>query len=531
MMERVVGKTKGAVSVIDHRLRDDNTGNTQGYRTFWKTSNASHHGHTRCCPHNPSNFQDCTSCRFWAVSLSDQGQTSLIPYDGNSDPFETQPVVINASTNLYLQVGIQFLENHIWSSGLPLWCAPRGYRVISGKRLVNDSRIKRRDKTSALEVYQSDARLVSTYINTGLAYSAWALFAVTGSRQHQICARSYTSQCLADLRNYLSAEKDRASFQPEKLILRIFRADVLAGHLSSALIHAEFLKRLVLTQNEAGKGDAVFFTHALYQTSNLALALWRRPFFDQKYIEQFYVTYWAPLTDHMPDITDFQKRIVRFTQNGRLQKILGDTAILFHWTDSCLSGRLSIPPENYCALSVRAEYLQVCLSNFVQDQEDMCRLATAPPLIASLNAIICLALTTILSIRFQKHEPMVNGIPASTISPKILNKLKAAYIHLEANMTSLERIQFADAALWIAFVAALVENRFSGVAPHLRPSDRWWWRQLTALITEQGIHTWAQFQRCLVQFPYHHGETPLPRVGWLDEAFELAGVNLSTVQR
>ncbi|KAJ9606702.1 hypothetical protein H2200_008710 [Cladophialophora chaetospira] len=452
-----------------------------------------------------------------------QGQPNLISFEGNTDPFGTQPVTLNASTNLYLGIGLQYLENHVWSSGLQLWCVPRGYSTALVTKFDRGFRRKRRDEIFALEVFKDDSQLASIHINTGLAYSAWALFAVTGDRQHQISATNYTAQCLVGLRNYISEAKDRASFQPEHLIFRIIRADILGGHLASALIHAKFLKRLTLARIEAGNGDPVFFNHALYQTNNLALALWKRPMFDPTSVEQFYMKYWTLSMDYTPDMTDFQKRMKFFSQNFRLQKLLEDTAMLFYLTDSCLTGRLSIPSEKYCALNVRAEYLQICLINLVHDQQDRCRLITAPPLTATMNANICLALTAILSIRFQKHEPMINGVPASTVSLTVLGKLQTACIQLDSNMTPLEKEQFADASLWIAFIAALVEHRFSGVAAHLKSPEQWWWSRLTSLISRRKIRSWLQVHQCLIQFPYHNSETPLPRADWLDETFRSVG--------
>ena len=239
------------------------------------------------------------------------------------------------------------------------------------------------------------------------------------------------------------------------------------------MIHSQFLKQVTIALNATGKGDPVFFNHLLYQTTNLAIALWKGPLFDPISVGHFHADYWAPLIQYGQTVMEIQKRMNWFTQNVRRQRLLADTAVLFTCTEACLAGTFSIPPENYCALNVRAEYLQIRLLNLVHDQERNIRLHTAPPFLAAMNGNMCLALTAVLSIRSQKHEPMIDGPLVSNISLVILGKFRAAYVHVDSSMTPIEKAQFANASLWVAFIAVLVEERFSENFHYLIPSGRW----------------------------------------------------------
>ena len=155
----------------------------------------------RRCSHDPHNAPSCPSCGSSVALLSDQVRSDLVSYKGNSDPFCTQLIKVDASTNLYIGIGLKYLESHIWSSVLQRWCTPRGCSAAMATKPDAGIGFRRRDEASALKVPQDAGRLASVYIHAGLAYSAWALFATTGSRQHQICATKYTAKCLANLRH------------------------------------------------------------------------------------------------------------------------------------------------------------------------------------------------------------------------------------------------------------------------------------------------------------------------------------------
>ena len=476
----------------------------------------------RCPTHDSTQLEECIQC-----CCSAEATTSLtfeVPasHRGNSDPFNTQPVQIDARVNFYVDVGFQCLDKVVWRSGLRVWCPPRGCVAPTARFSNPDVGFHLYGRHFASVTTPVKSEWESTYANAILAYSASALFAVTGALEHSTCATKYISRCITGLRHYITERSSHASFQPEQLILRLIRAEILAQNFSSAMIHAKYFKELVVAKFCEGKLEIGFVHHAVYQTNNLAFALWKRPAFEARWVEKVYVVDWAPLTINDHESTVFEERLKRFTHQISLQKLLTATKILFSQTASCLSGETIAPTDKWYWLNARSEWLQIGLLNFVHDQEAKVNSYPGMTTTAAADVNLCLALTAILSIRFQKHEPILNQVTISPASRIILSKLWATSTRLESCLTQNEVAQFSHALLWIAFIAAIVEHRLRASLSRNGQPDRRWWQRLVEMIVGQRICTWDEMHQSLTLFPYSEDETPLPSPNWLDGLFELA---------
>ena len=476
------------------------------------------------CPvHGPSQSEESTSCHGCAEAFNSIMSKALASKAGNSDPFKAHSVDIDANGSFYLDIGFQFLENVVWRSGLCVWCSPRGFVSPNAiaSRIDVGFHLYGKQLTEVPKVVESE--WASTYAYATLAYNASALFAATGAMEHATRATKYIVECIAGLRLYLVKQTGHAVFQPEQLIFRLIRAEIMAQNFASAIIHAKYLKELVVTRSGEGALDDVFVHHAAYQTTNLAIALWQRPEFKAQWLEQIYASIWEPLAINDDDVMDLEEEDPECSSTHiRLQKLLLATKKLFSQTTACLTRGMSAQPEKWYWLNARSEWLQICLLNFVHDQEAKLNSNSGVFSTTAVNMSLCLALATILSIRFQKHEPMLNQIPISPFSRMILSRLRTVFTHLESGLTRSEVAEFSDRLLWITFIAGLVEFRLRATLLRNGQPDRWWWQRLIEMIVSQRICTWTEMHQILVSFPYSADETPLPTPDWLDGPFESA---------
>lgn len=164
---------------------------------------------------------------------------------------------------------------------------------------------------------------------------------------------------------------------------------------------------------------------------------------------------------------------------------------------------------NWYWLTSRSEWLQICLISFYINQESESGPESNNKPI-QLNS--CLVLVALLAIRYQKNELFINEVPLYPTTANILQKLTVSLMKLESMMNLEQAFHWADAILWMLFVAALAEQRLQGSNVQSTQSS-YWTQKLTHLLDDRELSAWGDVCELLEQFPYTERELPLPMTG------------------
>ena len=471
----------------------------------------------RCTVHKPKWIRDCSNCQRAVQALKISTSGPLVAYHGNSDPFDAQSVQIDAEANYYLDIGFRAFERVVWMSGFRAWCGPRGWVVPRTSSVSGlDSGINLCGPQLSLIPRRFKDLWSSAYANAVLAYHASAVLAVTGNAKHAAVVSKYLFQARKRLERYMTAEDMDSLCQPEELLYRLMRSEMLAQRFTDAMRHALDLRTMLLARADLSRLNLSFLLLFVYQTNNLAIVTWTRPILEAQWIEQMYGADWTALKEDGTSLSISRHSFESFANNAELVCLLIATQTLFVHTTACLAHQSAAPADRWYWLDARAHWLHIRLFNLVHDHK-------ADSVTASACMNTCLALTALLSIRYQKFEPMLYRVALTPMSRILITKLWTGFSRLRALINTSEHILYGDVILWVTFVAALVEDRLQATMPRPRQPDLWpWWRSFVEALAFQRLCSWEDIRQCLYRFPYSEDETPLPSLSWLHEAVDSA---------
>ena len=478
----------------------------------------------RCTVHEPSWLRECSTCQqaVQALKVSISGHLNLS--HGNSDPFDAQAIRIDAEANYYLDIGFNAFETVVWMTGFRAYTGPRGWLVPRTSSVSGvDTGINLYGRQLAVIPSRFKNSWSSTYLSAVLAYHASAVLAVTGDAEHSNVVSKYLLQANRELERYKASGGMNASCQPEELLFRLMRSEMLAQRFADAMTHALDLKILLLAKADLSRLDLGFLLLFVYQANNLAIAMWTRPILEARWVEQAYGADWTSLIEEDAGSSLFKHNIQGLINNAELAYLLSATQTLFVHTSACLARNSSAPADKWYWLDARAHWLHIRLLNFIQDQTAQISQKYSTPITASRCMNMCCALTALLSLRYQKSEPMLCRVALTPASRTLLTKMWAAFSQFQALTTPTELIRYGDAILWVTFIAALVEDRLQARLPRSRQPEHWpWWRSFVEAVVFQGLCSWEDLRQRLCRFPYSEDETPLPDSAWHREPFDLA---------
>ena len=408
----------------------------------------------------------------------------IIPHKGNSDPFDSQYVVIDAQSSLYLDIGFNMLDTYTWSIGFRVPGVPRGYTPQSFVR--DDSDPITYLYGTQLNSLSSDPsqNWLSVHAYAVLASVAQFLFTVNGVEEDAKNALQYSTRCVSVLRRAISANVGDDTFHPEELVLRLLKSEMMAQRSTSAMVHTRFLETLVKRQAREGTLDRGFLCRLLFQINNLAITLGTRPVLEALWVQQVFDSDWRSLSQ---------------SEGNGLADLMQASKLLFADTASVCSGSMVTPADKWYTLMSREHWLQLSLLHFIANSHSPLELMLA-------NA-------TLLAIRFANSDAsFFCGKPVFSQAYKILNTLSMLY----SQLGDLED----PSLLWICFVASLVEHRHRII---LAGEGLFgvWERRFRQMVVDEGIGAWEDLSRLLSEYPYSKDELPLPSDDWLDDTFEL----------
>ena len=350
-----------------------------------------------------------------------------------------------------------------------------------------------------------------------MAYSASGLAVVTGSRDRARDTLSYVTSCVEILRICISESGPDDTLLLETLIFRLLRAEVLSSNFQPAIIHAALLKRLLMARYKTRTLNLGTLTMVLYQGNNLALGLWKRPLFDPSWIEHVFSVggkYHFSLRGE--GVGSVNSELGLHIEDPRLHGLLAAMKTLFSHAIWMYSKGQVASPHNLFWLASYCEWLQSSLIDYYMDQEND-RSVTFTHFTTELN--VGMSLPAFHSLRYQHHEPWINGVPVSPVPVLLLQNLSPSYSRLEFSMNAEQAAQHEDALIWIVFVASLAENGNQSVLKRARPGEKWFDR-LEKSIVRRRLSGREDLRCVLERWPRTEHELPLPVSHWLDDAFE-----------
>lgn len=470
-----------------------------------------------------------------------QGLTTnlLVRYEGNSDPFNSQAVKVDAQAGYYLNVGCTCIDIVPFETGLWAHSPPRGRVAPSGTESGRRSLL---DFPSYYSVVDGEAQVISTSRPSAFAYAILAnyagwLFTLTEDVKHLGNAIEYAAKCMRGLGNYLAEGQAHDEVSLEHLVFRLLRAELATQNFTTALTHAISLKNLVEQRVKLGLLDLSSVYHAVYTTNQLAFAFWTRSLYRPSWVRSTFERDWAPFDEFYPSLGSVKFQLFQVTAHEELCELLTSTKGLFVQTSIYLREERYRSIDKWYGLQSRGEWLQMCLFNIVLAEEDRATLAlvrrkternenctiNGPPQsnedLVTTNMTICLALTGILSIRYQSQDPVLDDNPLSPLMMIILSKLSACFTTLDEGKPTSTYSPYHDALLWICLVAAIVEHRHRKRLAKQDLSGVWFDR-LVSFIQAMKTSSVGELKRRLSLFPFSEDETPIPNHNWLARAFK-----------
>ena len=216
------------------------------------------------------------------MTLLTKGYSLNVIYKGNSDPFETRAVLVNADINRIVTFIRDVALPSLYFNPFFTHCTERtpGASTILGKSTVISSRAAARDWK----------QIVANLDNEGPALACLAAFLYLLSKFTGASTQGHDSQASLSMRTKSSAllrdalRHHRLAVPLQKpLVLHIFwlfRAEAFAGNLDAATVHGSMLWKLIKTGIATGTVDIGLTVHILFVDIDLAVKFMVRPLFD-----------------------------------------------------------------------------------------------------------------------------------------------------------------------------------------------------------------------------------------------------------
>lgn len=352
----------------------------------------------------------------------------------------------------------------------------------------------------------------ATHTNAILAYCANALYAITGSVEHQVHATTYTVRAIKGLRNQLQQGDIASRLRAEELVYRLAQADFILKHFDSARIHACYLQQLLRQNAWAGKLDVKALTMAMHVDNNIALQSASRPVFDSVWPQQVLSSYWSRTDKLFSPKASYD--IGYTAPNTKLQvlltagnKLLRQSHLFRGYATALNDGR------GWQCFASQREWLTNCLLNEILDYQGA--EATTSSILDALFAR-CLVLTMILALRIQKWVFRIGHSALKGVGIGVTDSIEASLRAIDSATEPWFSLHL-EPLIWISFICALQEHKLRAYYPALQQPCV---ARLHRYVKLAGLRDWPTMQALLRKFPYTDSEMPLPYETWLDEAFQ-----------
>jgi hypothetical protein len=412
---------------------------------------------------------------------------------GNSDPFSTFPVPVNARVNRLLSFGRDCVDPAFRSGG------PRGF------------------KPSNLGVefshYQSLTDKCTGYIVLSFYASCMAIVASQAeSTTESLVLRSLGSEIL---RRQIIEYDILNSPAAASLVYRMYRAEVLDNNIDGAQVHERMLKRMFMSSPQQQGIDLALLTLVLYQANQLGAAQFIRPPFDDSWVKQIFSPSWiqAGAITGIPwhwDTTQLDPTV----SDVRLQGIFRDIQKFYHTSEEVSKLCLPSGPSTWYFFVSQCEWFQMRLMNGYHDiREDDINSLTDSRTASAVQSCLCLA--ALYTLRNRKNNPIVHGTPLYKSSTTIYQKLEEGLVAVDTFGRFEDLSIYSNAILWVLFVLAVAEHDLkASVASDLQYCHQ---KRLAEQARVARIYSWRDARAVFNRFAFSENELPQPHDHWFDQ--------------
>ena len=406
---------------------------------------------------------------------------------GNSDPFDSYQITIDAWANRFLDFGNKFLIPALFQLGAWGRHCPVARTWNAGKDLS--------DESTALGL---------------MIYNATAMALI--SKDANVARRSlvFKIKALELLRVRLRyVERGCIDMDTQEMVFRLFRAEILGRNPTAALVHGNMLRIILQQRSSRGTIDLGFLILCIYHDNHRAAASMVRPVFDhEEFIPKAFAAAWTRLPLKLPqedEDGDDSSELDASVMSPALRNVLSETrphCRLF--TLMAQDQQTSATGSAWFWFISKQQIFQGRLMNLYLDLEaadDHDRVDLQYKITHQLQVCICLA--TLFTVRLPSDNPMISGRPLYESGSKILERLTAGLRNVEAYLSYdsclfLLTTTFDNALLWAYYVGALAGHRWQAY----KTSDQFYESRLSLKIHEMGITSWSEMTSVFYKFLY-----------------------------
>ena len=442
---------------------------------------------------------ECPGCQ-QAVDIS----TSVTLYHGNSDPFDSLPVPMDAKAIQYFSFarrcightvrGLSPTEVMMWSEqdqlelvvdssskDLPSFISrlktvgshiEGQYFLVSAVELRSFFTSIYASTTNAplgrplfggqLELYKLEStplEWATAYANATLAYCAATYWSTTGNQEYHVNALKHTTSCITELRNYLDSADKHPEVKVEEVIFWLLRAEKLMNNLPAARTHLRYIRQLLKRKAEIETLDPESLIFIMHVDDNIAQVIRSRPVLESSWLQKVLAQSWNQADTLFPNNLSYE--IDYHAPSIELQELLVATNKFF-WQSSILQIRGSlINQTNWHCFASQREWLHNRILHLNIDMVDEDRdNPTKDVMVSSVDTAFkqCLLFGTTLALSYRGKEITI-GTTAQMENLSIERRMASTFATLE-QITDKDWFRaHIQPIIWILFVTALMEYK------------------------------------------------------------------------
>ena len=440
---------------------------------------------------------------------------------GNSDPFSSVSLKIDAKANYYLRFGGEILEAAIHGAGYRGWISPAPSRedYVTPDLLVGGcpGYCGANNRAVCLDVAAHGTACFRILGYAVLACCASGVATLTSSQVARNDALSYVTSTMKYLRDYLKNVDYDTDSDLELLVYRLYRAEVLGKNYYSALAHGRLLKSIFEHRARRSSIKLDMLSTALYQDGQRMFGSWTRPIFDQGWVEKQYSASWAEAeTMFGEELNQAARKISQEVTDVPLRTILVSVKQLFLQTISQAERQEQAQSHNFYWFEARSEWLQMCLMNYYLDldQHDTNEADTSKSVDDAIK--LCLVLAVLCVIRHAKNEVLIGGKPLYCGCINIVLEFDVKLSALARNISQDQITSNIEIFTFILFVAALAEH-YTEPTPFPMRTFPIWRKRFGEFLLLNDLTSWSDVRPVLDHFPYTEMEVALPSEYWIED--------------
>lgn len=402
--------------------------------------------------------------------------------DGNSDPFNSMPIRLDARTNAILSFGRDVYNPAM----LPIYLPAR-------QLTKKEARVQATDCNWQGIVHRMQSEGSAHGV---ICFYATVMSVVTGCSTWSRMALSLQVKCMSYLRTRLLQAEISQYSDIIIQVVSLCASENITGRMSAAKAHCNFLSILFGICADHGLVDALSLRVTLDFDRNLSARFLIRTSFDvEVWVPRIITSLFEEALQPFAHLSERPNQPLDLSiQAGPMMRIISDLRDHYHTVR--LTSQIRSQTEPWTGLTMYLTMRHTCLEGrLVNHYVDM---------IESHNQssdlwpqyYICLA--ALFMRHTLMHIAIINGVPLNDEISNIRKHLQKAIRKAEETTDLACKRKYNNALLWALFVSVSAE-RLSNTNTHL---DKYWFEsRFRSQLLRMGLKKWADVQMIILGFP------------------------------